>query len=165
MHQVIQRAIEIDLPIQIHTGLQEGSGNFLVNSNPLHLVNLLIEYREARFDLFHAGYPYQGEMATLGKNFANAYVDLCWVHVISPWVARQTLHELIETVPANKIFAFGGDYFFVEGTYGHACMARNNVAKVLAEKVEMDYLTEDEAVALARRYLRENAIRFFRLST
>ena len=70
-------------------------------------LHLLLEYREARFDLFHAGYPYQSEMATLGKNFPNAYVDLCWVHVISPWVARQTLHEWIETVPANKIFAFG----------------------------------------------------------
>lgn len=84
---------------------------------PLHLVNLLLEYREARFDLFHAGYPYQGEVAALGKNFPNVYVDLCWLHVISPWVARQTLHEWIETVPANKILGFGGDYLFVEGGF------------------------------------------------
>jgi predicted TIM-barrel fold metal-dependent hydrolase len=165
MHQVIHHAIEAHLPIQIHTGIHEGNGNFVANGNPLHLVNLLVEYREARFDLFHAGYPYQSEMATLGKNFPNAYVDLCWVHAISPWVARQTLHEWIETVPANKIFAFGGDYRFVEGTYGHACMARSNVAKVLAEKVETSYLTEDEAVALAHRLLRENAVQFFRLQT
>ena len=109
-------------------------------------LHLLLEYREARFDLFHAGYPYQSEMATLGKNFPNAYVDLCWVHVISPWVARQTLHEWIETVPANKIFAFGGDYIFVEGAYSHACMARNDVAEVLTEKVETGYLSEDEAI-------------------
>ena len=162
-HHVIRRAIEHDLPIQIHTGLQEGNGNFLANANPLHLVNLLIEYPEARFDLFHAGYPYQSEMATLGKNFPNVYVDLCWVHVISPWVARQTLHEWIETVPANKIFAFGGDYIFVEGTYAHAVLARSNVAQVLAEKVEAGYLTEDEAVALAHKLLRENAVQFFRL--
>jgi len=163
MHQVIRRAIEHHLPIQIHTGLQEGNGNVLANSNPLHLVNLLIEYREARFDLFHAGYPYQGEMATLGKNFPNAYVDLCWVHVISPWVARQTLHEWIETVPANKIFGFGGDYIFVEGAYAHSRMARDNVAQVLAEKVEVGYLDEGEAVALAHKLLRENAVQFFHL--
>jgi predicted TIM-barrel fold metal-dependent hydrolase len=163
MHQVIHRAIEQHLPIQIHTGLQEGTGNFLANANPLHLVNLLIEYPEARFDLFHAGYPYQSEMATLGKNFRNVYVDLCWVHVISPWVARQTLHEWIETVPANKIFAFGGDYLFVEGAYAHSRMARSNVAQVLAEKVEAGYLTEGEAIALGHKLLRENAARFFRL--
>jgi predicted TIM-barrel fold metal-dependent hydrolase len=161
MHQVIRRAIERNLPIQIHTGLQEGNANFLANSNPLHLVNLLIEYGEARFDLFHAGYPYQGEVAALGKNFPNVYVDLCWVHVISPWVARRTLHEWIETVPANKIFAFGGDYIFVEGAYAHARLARQNVAIVLAEKVRAAYLTEEEARSLAHKLLRENAIRFF----
>ena len=163
MHQVIRRAIEHHLPIQIHTGLQEGNGNLVANANPLHLVNLLIEYPEARFDLFHAGYPYQSQMATLGKNFPNAYVDLCWLHVISPWVARQTLHEWIETVPANKIFGFGGDYIFVEGAYAHSRLARDNVAAVLTEKVEAGYLTEEEAVALANKLLRENALRFFRL--
>jgi hypothetical protein len=99
----------------------------------------------------------------LGKNFPNVYVDLCWVHVISPWVARQTLHEWIETVPANKIFGFGGDYIFVEGAYAHSRMARRGVAQVLAEKVEGGYLTEDEAIVLARKLLRENAVQFFRL--
>lgn len=162
-HQVVRRAIERHLPLQVHTGLQEGNGNYLSNSNPLHLASLLLEYPDARFDLFHAGYPYQGEMATLGKNFANAYLDLCWVHVISPWVGRQTLHEWIETVPANKIFAFGGDYLFVEGAYAHAVMARSNVAQVLTEKVETGYLAEDEAVALAHKLLHDNAAAFFRL--
>jgi hypothetical protein len=51
----------------------------------------------------------------------------------------------------------------VEGAYAHAALARRNVAKVLAEKVEAGYLTEDEAMALAHRLLRENAVRFFRL--
>jgi hypothetical protein len=163
MHQVIRRAIEHDLPIQVHTGLQEGNGNLLVNAHPLQLVNLFLEYPEARFDVFHAGYPFQSELATLGKNFPNVYLDLCWVHVISPWVARQTLHEWIETVPANKIFAFGGDYIFVEGAYAHSRMARSNVAEVLAEKVSSGYLNEAEALTLAHMLLRDNAIRFFRL--
>jgi predicted TIM-barrel fold metal-dependent hydrolase len=163
MHQAIQRTIEYHLPIQVHTGLQEGTGNYLANSNPLLLTNLLVEYQEARFDLFHAGYPYQGELAALVKNFANAYADLCWVHVISPWVARQTLHEWIETLPANKIFGFGGDYIFVEGSYAHSRMARSNVAQVLAEKVESGYLGEREAVRLAHQILRDNAVEFFRL--
>jgi len=163
MHQVIRRAIDYGLPLQIHTGLQEGNSNVITNSNPTHLVNLLIEYPEARFDLFHAGYPYTSEMATIGKNFANAYVDLCWVHIISPFVARRVLHEWLETVPANKIFAFGGDYIVVEGAYGHAEMARDNVARVLSEKVEEGYFTEDEAIRVARQILRDNPASLFRL--
>ena len=163
MHLVVHRAIELNLPIQLHTGFQAGNGNFLVNSHPLHLVNLLIEYPDARFILFHAGYPYQSEMATLGKCFPNVYVDMCWLYAISPWVARQTLHEWIETVPANKIFAFGGDYNFVEAAYAHARIARDNLSKVLAEKVETGYLTEDEAVMLAHQMLHDNALQLYHL--
>ena len=164
MHQAIRRAIIYDLPIQIHTGIQEGNGNFLANAHPMHLVNLFIEYPQARFDLFHAGYPYQSEMAVLGKNFPNVYLDMCWLHAISPWVARQTLNEWIETVPANKIFAFGGDYIFVEGAYAHAQWARKNVAMVLTEKVETGYLVENEAVELAHLIFHHNAAQFFDLS-
>ncbi len=57
------------------------------------------------------------------------------------------LHEAIETVPANKIFAFGGDYIVPEGSYGHSVMARRVVSRVLTEKVEDGYLTEEEAAA------------------
>jgi predicted TIM-barrel fold metal-dependent hydrolase len=163
MHVAVQRALEHGLPIQIHTGLQEGNGNRVTNSHPLLLVDLLMEYPEARFDLFHAGYPFQSEMATLGKNFPNAYLDMCWVYAISPWVARQTLHEWIETVPANKIFGFGGDYIFVEGAYAHARLARGSVARVLAEKVEDGYLSEGEAMGLAQKLLHDNAAAFFGL--
>ena len=88
---------------------------------------------------------------------------MCWVYVISPWVARQTLHEWIEVIPSNKIFAFGGDYLFVEGTYAHSRLARDNVAAVLTEKIETGYLAEDEAVSLARKLLRDNALQFYRL--
>ena len=60
VHEIIRAAIERDLPIQVHTGLQEGNENILTNSNPMHLVNLFVEYREAKFDLFHGAYPYMG---------------------------------------------------------------------------------------------------------
>jgi len=163
LHEAIRRSLEYNLPIQVHTGLQEGNGNFIANANPIHLVNLCVEYGDARFDIFHAGYPYVSEVATMAKNFPNVYVDMCWVYAISPWVARRALHEFIETVPANKIFGFGGDYIFVEGAYAHAEMARDNLSRVLAEKVMTGYLREDEACTLAHKLLRTNAVRFYGL--
>jgi len=163
MHRVIRAAIDHGLPVQLHTGLQEGTGNLLANSHPGLLVNLLLEYPEARFDLFHAGYPYTSELGVLGKTFPNVYVDACWLHVISPAAARRTLHEWIETVPGHKIMAFGGDYRIVEGAYAHARLAREIVGRVLTEKVEEGYLGEEEALALARRMLHDNARELFRL--
>ena len=164
MHQVIRAAIETGLPLQIHTGLQEGNENIITNANPTHLINLFIEYREAKFDLFHGGYPYVHEWATLAKNFANVYADLCWVHIISPEIGRRLLHELIETVPGNKIMAYGGDAITVEMAYGHALMARQVVARVLSEKVAEGYMNEDEAIALAGKILRDNPANLFKLS-
>ena len=99
----------------------------------------------------------------MAKNFANVYFDMCWLHIISPKVAREYLSEWIETVPANKIMAFGGDYKFVEGVCAHAAMARENVAAVLAEKVLTGYLIEQDAADLAVKFLRQNAVYVYRL--
>jgi len=157
VHKVLQLSGIHELPIQIHTGLQEGNENVVTSSNPVHLVNLFMEYKEVKFDVFHGGYPYTSELATLAKNFPNVYVDLCWLHIISPTVARRVLSEFIDTVPSNKILGFGGDYRFVEGVYGHALLARENTARVLTEKVEEGSFTQKEALLLAQRLLRDNA--------
>ncbi len=164
VHQIIREALERSLPIQIHTGLQEGNENILTNSNPALLVNLFIEYREAKFDIFHGGYPYTGELLALAKNFPNVYLDLCWLAAISPSAAARVLNEAIETVPANKIFAFGGDFMIPEGAYGHCILARQMVSRVLARKIEDGYLTEDEALRLARMVLRDNPAALFKLT-
>ncbi|MBI4875535.1 MAG: amidohydrolase family protein [Acidobacteria bacterium] len=160
-HHVMKLAEAHGLPVQIHTGLTAGNGGWLTNSNPTHLTNLFYLFPKVRFDLFHIGYPYQGELSVLGKLFPNVFVDFCWVHVISPAVACRTLHDYLETIPVNKIFAFGGDYRFPELTYAHAKMARRNVARVLAEKVQEGFCTEKEALEIGALLLRDNAGRFF----
>ena len=161
VHKMIEIAERHGLPVQIHTGLQEGRGNYIVNSRPTDLANLFFEYPKCRFDIFHGGYPYSRELATLAKNFQNVYVDMCWMHIISPTASRAMLHEWLDTVPESKILAFGGDYCFVEGVYGHAEMARENVAKVLTERVRWGWMAEDEAIPLAVKLLRTNAAELF----
>jgi hypothetical protein len=163
MHSVVRTASEMDLPIQFHTGLQEGNGNIITNSNPVNLVNLFMEYPKARFDIFHAGYPYGGELCAIAKNFRNVYVDLCWSHIISREYTVRFLEEALDTIPANKIFGFGGDYCFVEGVYGHLKIARENIALALANKVSKGYFTMQEALEIAHRLLYDNAKEFFKL--
>jgi uncharacterized protein len=164
MNQVAQLAGEADLPFQIHTGLQTGFGNRVItDSNPTHLISLIRAHPQTKFVIFHGSYPYGSELSTLAKNYPNVYIDMCWLHIISPTVARRYLAEWIETVPANKIMAFGGDYMYVEGAYAHAKMARENVAWVLAEKVLSGYMSEADAVDLAKKILRNNAIALYKL--
>jgi hypothetical protein len=144
MHFVCRVADDNKLVYQIHTGLQEGNGNFISDSNPTLLTNLFLEYRNARFDIFHMGYPYVMELGNLAKNFRNVFIDMCWSHIISPEAARRALVEWLDAVPANKISAFGGDYCFVDGVYGHQFLSRQNVAAALAQKVT------DGSISLSR---------------
>ncbi len=164
IRRLIGLAAERGLPIQIHTGLQEGNGNVIEHSKPTLLTGLFLDFPDARFDVFHAGYPWAGEVAALAKNFANVYADLCWMPAVSPAFMARVLDEWIETIPANKILAVGGDSNYVEGAFGHCTIARRVVSDVLSRKVAGDYLTRTEAYWLADRLLRENACELFHLN-
>lgn len=163
MHRILDQALKYNIPIQIHTGLQAGDGNYIENSNPALLANLFLKYRNVKFILFHGGYPFGGEFGSLAKNFRNVYLDLCWLYVISPSYSERFLNEWLETVPANKIMAFGGDYENVENIYGHLLFAKEVIRNVLIEKVRRRYFSEDEALKIARMILHDNAINLFKL--
>jgi len=162
-HYICKLADERGLTYQFHTGIQEGSGNVIYDSNPTLLSNLLMEYGNVRFDLFHMGYPYVMELGNLAKNFRNVHIDMCWGHIISPEAARRALVEWLDAVPANKISAFGGDYCFAEGVYGHQYLARRNVAASLAQKVADGSFDLDRAKEIARWLFIDNPKRIFGL--
>ena len=166
MHEVIGNAAKYNLPIQIHTGLRTGNSirKPTQTTNATHLANLFLKYKEAKFVIFHGSYPYMSELTVLDKKFPNVYIDMCWMHIISPAASRQYLEEWLLTVPANKIMAFGGDFGeVVEGTYGHSVIARKNVTEVLVKLVEDGYCSEEDAILIAKRILRENAMELYKL--
>lgn len=164
-HEVCDRAGSAGFPYQIHTGLQAGNwGAFVQHTNPALLTNTLREHPGTCFDLFHGGYPYGGELATLAKNFPNTYVNACWLAIIAPTVLRRMLHEWLDTVPHNKIQAFGGDYRHVELAYSHSLMARAAVADVLFERVEQRQLAEEDAITVAHRLLADNGLALYNIS-
>ncbi len=163
MHFTCRVADDHNLVYQIHTGLQEGNGNVIYDSNPTLLTNLFLEYRNARFDLFHMGYPYVMEVGNLAKNFRNVFIDMCWGHIVSPEAARRALVEWLDAVPANKISAFGGDYCFVDGIYGHQLLARQNVAAALAQKVTDGSLSHARAEEIATWVFVDNPKQLFGL--
>ncbi|MBR6571874.1 MAG: amidohydrolase family protein [Clostridia bacterium] len=156
MHRVMRFANEHGMTCQIHTGLQESGNNYIAYADPSQLSNLFVQYPFVRFDLFHIGYPYQHVMSALGKMFPNVYLDMCWAHIISPAACMAALDDWLDAVPANKVIAFGGDYQIIDAVYAHQLMARQNVSKVLAKKVEDGVFGLDEAKWLAQRMFYDN---------
>ncbi|MBD3242552.1 MAG: hypothetical protein GF331_18325 [Chitinivibrionales bacterium] len=66
--------------------------------------------------------------------------------------------------PANKICAFGGDYLFPDGVVGHAAIARENISRALAEKVDRGIFDFDRAKEVASWLFVDNPKRVFGLS-
>jgi len=163
MHTMLKIIEEKGFPVSIHTGIQNRGSNDVRNSNPQLLIPLFKEYRNINFDIFHGGFPCVTEFIELGKNWPNVYLDFCWSHIITPEGAKNQLSEAIECVPANKIFAFGGDLHYPEQVIGHLEMAKENVAIVLAEKVLDGSFSEQQAIGYAEQILRTNAIEFYKL--
>lgn len=165
MHFFLSAASRHGFTVQIHTGLQEGNGNTLSNSDPMLLNPLFGMYPDVRFDLFHMGYPFERKLIALCKNFCNVTIDLCWAHIISPNASVNALCEMIDAVPLNKISGFGGDYCFIDGVYGHLILAKQNIARALAKKIDDGVFDFDYAVFAAERILYKNPLETFRINT
>jgi len=161
-HWIIQRAVEYDLPIQIHTGYLAGNGNVLENGRPVKLNHLFLEYPDAKFVLFHGGYPWTGEYAALAKMFPNVYLDIVWLPQITREHAILALDEMLDCVPYNKFF-WGGDCGLIEESVGSLEYAKEVLAEVLSRRVDRGLMSMEVARDIAEGMFRENAIRVFKL--
>lgn len=165
MHYLVRKCGEYDLRLKFHTGFQEGNGNTITNSRAGMLCNLFLQYPKTKFDIYHISYPYQEEATVITKNFPNVTINFCFNWVCNPAATRRALSDMLDCIPANKIHGFGGDYFFVEGVYGHAEMTRREITRVLCEKVEEGRFTEEDALRVGTMLLRDNAIENFDLTS
>jgi uncharacterized protein len=161
-HHIIRQSIKLDLPVQIHTGYLAGNRGWLENGSPMKLLNLFIKYPEAKFILFHGGYPWTGDFVALGKQFSNVYLDLVWLPQISKTEAVHTFSEMLDAVPYNKIM-WGGDVLIIDDAVGSLELGKEVVATVLSERVEKGWLTEEVAIDIASSVFRNNATELFHL--
>ncbi|HEY9076448.1 MAG TPA: amidohydrolase family protein [Anaerolineaceae bacterium] len=163
-HCFLRMARDLDLPVQIHTGHMAGVRNEITKTNAILLTSVLELHREVRFDLFHANWPYAGELLFLAKNYPNVSIDFCWTNIVDPIYCQGMFQQAVSSVPHGKIHGYGSDYGGApEFAWAHAQIARENIAIALANLVEIEYLGLEEAKEVAYGWLFGNANAFFRL--
>jgi hypothetical protein len=163
-HEFMRMAKAMDLPVQIHTGHMAGVRNDIVKTNAVGLRSVIELHREVRFDLFHANWPYSGELLFMAKNYPNVTIDFCWANIIDPIYCQRMFQQALSSVPHGKIHGYGSDFCgCADRAWAHASIARDNIAIALSEMVEMDYLSLDDARQVAYDWLFGNANAFFRL--
>ncbi len=157
---VCKRAAEWDWPVCVHTGVW---GDFR-GMQPLHALDLVMRYPDTRFDIYHLGMPEVRECIFIAKNFRNAVLNLCWCYIVSQEITRRAINEILDLVPVNKVFGFGGDYQWdVENVYGHLTMAREALAEALTERIQRGQIDLDGARYILRLWMFENPKQFYGL--
>jgi hypothetical protein len=161
-HEFMRMARDMDLPVQIHTGHMGVLRNDIVKTNAIGLTSLIELHRDVRFDLFHANWPYSGEILYLAKNYPNVRIDFCWANIVDPIYCQALFQQALSSVPHGKIHAYGSDLNGnVDRAWAHAQMARENVSIALANLVDMDYLSLADAKDVASAWLYGNAREWF----
>ena len=162
----VDQATEAGLPVKLHTGYYAGQNGMplsRVARNAGSAADLCRTSPRTSFVFMHICYPFYEDLLAVAKHYANAYVDLCWAWIINPVATKDFLKKCLVTMPANKVFTFGGDYIPVEPVVGHAILARRGIALALAELVEEGWLELEEALDLVEPLMRGNARTVFRL--
>ncbi|MFC1454315.1 amidohydrolase family protein, partial [Verrucomicrobiota bacterium] len=163
-NEMLTIAGKLNLVVAVHCGILWNNWNDFYTTHPRYMIPLLLRHQKTKFDLYHAGIPWVREMGVIGKDFPNAYLNLCWCHIISPRMTVSLLDEWMDLVPLNKITGFGGDYCRpVEKVYGHLMMAKQNIARVLAGRVSDGLMSEKEALRVAQQFLFENPKELYQL--
>lgn len=162
-HYFMRAAQKYNLPVQLHTGHMAGIRNDVAKANAAHLISILELYKDVQFDLFHGNWPYMDDILFIGKNYPNAYIDLCWVQSIDPLYCIELMKRALVTVPHSKIMAFGGDTSEIELTVGYLILARDNVACALSDMVDNGWLNIQEAKEIGADWFYNNPNEFFKL--
>ncbi len=158
-------AAEHNLPLKIHTGYYAGNNRMPTDFiRPGHLSALLAAHPATRFVLMHSAWPYDAELAALAKHYANVWVDLCWAWSIDPHSNVDFLRRLIHTVPANKVFLFGGDTAWPNIAVAYAQQARRGLTRALQAEIDAGELNGRQAMALATQLMRDNQYACFDLA-
>jgi predicted TIM-barrel fold metal-dependent hydrolase len=159
-HRIVQLAIDLQIPIAIHTGYLVGMAH--PKANVQHLAPVLEAYPRARFDLYHLNYPWLEELFAVLKRFPNTWANCCWTHIIDPVATAQFLQRALATIPANHVIGFGGDFTNTpEPVVAHLEIALDNISMALEEAVTRGWCSGSMALDIAGLWLHGNAERLY----
>jgi hypothetical protein len=164
----LERAIERDVPLQIHTGMGDGPIFDLTTATPALLREILFDprLRRARIVLTHAGYPWVRESAWLANQYDNVFIDISEMTPFAAHGVADGLRGLLELAPTTKLL-FGSDGFNTPELHWFGThTARRAIGHVLTALLHDGWIGhEGEAIEIASSILRGNAVSLYGLGS
>ncbi|MDI9242396.1 TatD family hydrolase [Ruminococcus sp. YH-rum2234] len=156
---------ELDIPLQVHTGLGDTPHCHIVRVNPANLTDALNDPRVmgTTIVLIHGGYPYCEELGMLVNHFEHVYCDCSSFIPFAGIAAYDKLKALLELCPTKKLF-FGTDAgLILEGLWFGTMNFKKVYARILEELIDDGYITYEFAMQSAEDILYNNVKRVYKL--
>ena len=155
---------DLNIPLQIHTGLGDTPECHIVRVNPALLTDALNtpRCRDTKIVLIHGGYPYCEELGMLVNHYKNVYCDISSFIPFASIATYDKVRSLLELAPLNKVF-FGtdGGGTTPESMWFGAINFKKVFARILEELIEEGYITYDFAMQSAENILYNNVRRVY----
>jgi glucuronate isomerase len=114
------------------------------------IAELLERFPRLRFNVFLSSVSASQALCTIARACPNLSFSAYWWHNFFPGAIRQVMHDRLDMVALNKQVGFFSDAYCADWAYAKAVIVRQELARVLAEKVERGQYTEDVAMNIAR---------------
>jgi hypothetical protein len=159
--QIFLKAGTLGLPVHFHTGFGANAGLKSLDANPLNLESVCSDYRfkDTTFLILHAGYPAWDHVKALLEK-RNVFVEFS---AVNWFVYEKELTDILYgwlTYPgASEKILFGSDagapvFFWIA-----AENSRRALYGALSRLIDEGILDEAKAMRIARKIMRENALR------
>jgi len=166
LNHFLEEAGERELPVQMMIGVRRPVSGAsqpdyaLTDFDPSHLrelEELFSRYYMVTFDVFIGDPLLNHPMAVVAKNFSNVHLSGYWWYAMYPEYISSFLRTRIQMLPYNKFSGFFSDAYVADWVYGKACLAKKELARVLSEAVDLDYVDKETAIEVAKAVLYDNA--------
>lgn len=169
-HYLAAEAGRLGMAVHIHTGAGCGDHFDVRGSNPVLLEAALDDptLAHTHFVLLHGGFPFDRNMAALITK-PNVYVDTSVLGLIhSPQEVAAMIRPWLEAAPEKVLFGtdagpFGPGLNWAETTWLGTHNTRQALALALSGLVKDGVIGDEQARAIARDVLHDNAARIYGL--
>jgi hypothetical protein len=117
------------------------------------VAEMVSRHPKIRFQCSLASRHANQSLCTLCRELPNLSLAGYWWLNFFPSAMRQVMEERLDMLPLNKQVGFFSDAYCLEWTYAKARLVCNQLAAVLAGKVDQGQYTRNDALAVARSIL------------
>ncbi len=165
LHQIAAAASCHDLFVQFFLGMekQSWSGQVVANNRTDRILALhgLFERYDCRFDLVLSCNLLNFDAVQTARVFPNVHLGGLWWFNFRPSTYRDVMQYRLEAMPPSKAALIASDARYVEWCYAKVVLVKHLLAEFLCEQVRAGWLSEEDAMWVAREWLHDAASRLY----